>query len=152
MKKIDFDELRNKNNGSQSVTPGETPALVNDPIVVLKKLFKPKEFGNKILDKNLIVNKYKQKHLEDLKKQQRKQQIKLQKQYAEDQVEQPTQFDVISSNMASERQDEVPAMQPLSFRRSGADYKSLQQEVTYVDALHKNEPHKDTMIGSAGTT
>jgi len=87
MKKIDFEELRNKNNGSQSVTPGETPALINDPIVVLKKLFKPKEYGNKILDKNLIVNKYKQKHLEDLKKQQRKQQIKLQKQYAEDQVE-----------------------------------------------------------------
>ena len=77
MKKIDFEELRNKNNGSHSVTPGETPALVSDPIVVLKKLFKPKEFGNKILDKNPIVNKYKQKHLEDLKKQQRKQQIKL---------------------------------------------------------------------------
>lgn len=59
MKKIDFEELRNKNNGSHTVTPGETPAPVNDPIVVLKKLFKTKEYGNKILDKNPIVNKYK---------------------------------------------------------------------------------------------
>jgi len=41
-------------------------------LVVLKKLFKPKEFGGKILDKNHIANKYRQKYLEDMKKEKRK--------------------------------------------------------------------------------
>jgi hypothetical protein len=39
-----------------------------DPLVVLKQLFKSKEFGNKIYDKNHIANKYRHKYLEDLKK------------------------------------------------------------------------------------
>jgi hypothetical protein len=73
MKKMDFEEMRAKNNGSSINADGQTVAPLPDPISVLKKLFKPKEFGNKILDKNPIVNKYKQKHLEDLKKAQRKQ-------------------------------------------------------------------------------
>lgn len=39
-----------KNNGQSSV--------VEDPLLVLKQMFKPKEFGPKILDKNHIANKY----------------------------------------------------------------------------------------------
>jgi len=49
-------------------------------LVVLKELFKPKEFGGKILDKNHIANKYRQKYLEDMKKERRKvqaQQLKV---------------------------------------------------------------------------
>ena len=64
---MDFEEMRAKNNGSSINAEGQV-VVQQDPISVLKKLFKPKEFGNKILDKNPIVNKYKQKHLEDLKK------------------------------------------------------------------------------------
>ena len=147
MKKIDFEELRNKNNGSHSVTPGETPAPINDPIVVLKKLFKTKEYGNKILDKNPIVNKYKQKHLEDLKKEQRKQQLKLQKQFAEDKITTPANFDALSSRIGSEKNEE----QSIPFKRTEEDYRKLHQD-DYEDALHKNEPHKDTMIGAPATT
>ena len=40
--------------------------------IVLKKLFKPKEFGGKILDKNHIANKHRQKYLRDMKKEKRK--------------------------------------------------------------------------------
>ena len=40
----------------------------------------------------------------------------------------------------------------MSFKRTNDNYKNFQNEPTYVDALHKNEPHKDTMIGAAATT
>ena len=78
-----------KNNGSNGAANG---GKEEDPIVVLKKLFKPKEFGGKILDKNHIANKYRQKYLEDMKKERRKaqaQQLKVQKQYEEDSVMSP---------------------------------------------------------------
>jgi hypothetical protein len=61
------EQLRAKNNGSIGNGGKE-----EDPLVVLKKLFKPKEFGGKILDKNHIANKYRQKYLEDMKKEKKK--------------------------------------------------------------------------------
>jgi hypothetical protein len=45
-----LDSIKLKNNGSNA--PGAPPAKEEDPLVVLEKLFKPKEFGAKILDKN----------------------------------------------------------------------------------------------------
>ena len=59
-----LEQERAKNNGS--VNKNE------DPLVVLKKLFKPKEFGGKILDKNHIANKYRQKYLEDMKQEKKR--------------------------------------------------------------------------------
>ena len=70
MKELDFESLKNKNNGSQQQPPGGGPgkATETDPLVVLKHLFKTKEFAFKILDKNHIANKYRQKYIEDVKK------------------------------------------------------------------------------------
>lgn len=48
MQKLGLDEMRAKNNGQTN----------DDPLVVLKQLFKSKEYGGKILDRNHIANKY----------------------------------------------------------------------------------------------
>jgi hypothetical protein len=68
------EQIRAKNNGSVGHGPA---AKEEDPLVVLKKLFKPKEYGSKILDKNHIANKYRQKYLEDMKKEKKKMQAQL---------------------------------------------------------------------------
>lgn len=81
MKKMEEEQQEKAKNN------GPTPIPEQDPLVILKKLFKPKDFGNKIHDKNHIANKYRQKYLEDMKKEKRRQQaqqLKLQKQYEED--------------------------------------------------------------------
>lgn len=64
IKQLESLHLPSKNNGSKDAAP-ITP---DDPLMVLKQLFKPKEHASKILDKNHIANKYRQKYLEEMKK------------------------------------------------------------------------------------
>ena len=77
--------LKKKAAEDSSINNGQQVAAVEeDPLVILKQLFKTKEYGPKILDKNRIANKYRLKYVEDMKKEKNRQQVKLQKQFKED--------------------------------------------------------------------
>lgn len=73
MKNLDLNGMKSKNNGSIN---GSTPT-VDDPLLVLKKLFRHKDHKTRILDKNQIANKYRHKYLEDMKKEEKRNQTLL---------------------------------------------------------------------------
>jgi hypothetical protein len=68
MRHLEAGVLKPKINGQPTAPPTGALPTSDDPLIVLKQLFKPKHFGSKILDTNHIANKYRHKYLAEMKK------------------------------------------------------------------------------------